>query len=252
MRNYDKIKILDRGFKMPDDVLIEVYVNPLQFIDVDEPWARFSNQEVNAQSIIDFLCTPGISSDVESLISRYKTISVEKKRIFAAPNEQRILDKLIWPLRNAKAGYMCGNFLGTIALCGMVAEMVSIFLFDVSSLKINHAKLTEEDQKAVFGSKFEKLGQERRVNILYAFGIINDEMKQNFDVIRNIRRGYLHLWSQDHEKLPSDSVKCFEAAVLLVVSAIGQDIRDGKIVLNKAILKYLEKQGTFSEFEQTK
>jgi hypothetical protein len=237
---------------MSDDVLIEGYVNQLQFIDVDEPWASFSNQEVNAQSILDFLCTPGLSSEIESMISRYKTISIEKKRIFVAPNEQRILDKLIWPLRNAKAGYMCGNFLGTIALCGMVAEMVSILLFDINSLKINHTDLTKKDQEAVFGSKFEKLGQERRVNILYTFGIINSEMKQNFDIIRNIRRGYLHLWSQDHEKLPLDSVKCFEAAVLLVVSAIGQDLKDGKIVLSKEILNYLQKQGIFSENEQTR
>lgn len=232
---------------MSEDKLIEGYVNPLHFIDVDEPWATTLNREVSAQSVLDFICTPGIGSDIESIISRYKAISVERKRIFAAPNEQRILDKLIWPLRNAKAGYMFGNFLGTIALCGMVAEMVSIFLFEINRFALNKRIMSDKDQKGVFGSKFEKLGQERRVNILYAFGVINDEMKQNFDVIRNIRRGYLHLWSQDHDKLPFDAVRCFEAAVMLVVSTIGQDLKDGKLILKKAILKYLEKQGIYSE-----
>jgi hypothetical protein len=232
---------------MSDDRLIDVYVNPIQFIDVDEPWATVLNREVSAQSVLDFICTPGVGSDIESILSRYKAISIEKKRILAAPNEQRILDKLIWPLRNAKAGYMCGNYLGVIALCGMVAEMVAIFLFEINSFKLNKTIVPDEGQKAIFGSSFEKLGQERRVNILYAFDVINNEMKKSFDIIRNIRRIYLHLWSQDHEKLPSDAVKCFEAAVLLVVSTIGQDLKDGKLILNKGIFEYLEKRGIYSE-----
>ena len=72
---------------------------------------------------------------MKSLIKRYKEISKEKVRFFAAPAEERILNKLVWPLRNAKASYMVGNYLGTIALCGMVSEMVAILLFDISDFK---------------------------------------------------------------------------------------------------------------------
>jgi hypothetical protein len=232
---------------MSDDKLIEGYINPLQFIDADEPWATGLNREISAQSILDFICTPGIGSDIESILSRYKSINVEKKRIFAAPKEQRLLDKFIWPLRNAKAAYMCGNYLGVVALCGMVGEMVAIFLFEINSIKINKRIITVKDQKALFGYNFEKLGQERRVKILYTFGIITDEMEKSFSDIRTIRKEYLHYWSKDHEKLPSDAVRCFEAAVLLVLSAIGLDLRDGKLIMNKAIFKYLEKRGIHSE-----
>jgi hypothetical protein len=233
--------------KMSDDRLIEVFVNPIQFTDVDKPWATL-NQEVTAQSVLDFICTPGVGSDIESILSRYKTISIERKRLLAAPNEQRILNKLIWPLRNAKAGYMCGNYLGVIALCGMVAEMVAIFLFEINIFQLNKRIMSDNDQKAVFGSNFEKLGQDRRINVLHTFGVIDDELRISFDTIRSIRRKYLHLWSQDHEKLPSDAVKCFEAAVLLVVSTIGQDLKDGKLLLNKGIIEYLEKKlGRYSE-----
>ncbi|MBM4286154.1 MAG: hypothetical protein FJ128_13065 [Deltaproteobacteria bacterium] len=228
---------------MSDDILLEVFVNPLQFTEVDEPWASVLNQKVTAQSILDFICTPGISSDIESIISRYKAISIEKERIFAAPNEQRILDKLIWPLRNAKAGYMCGNYLGTIALCGMVAEMVAVFLFDINKFAINKKEMSEKHQRAVFGYEFEKLGQERRVSILYAFGVINDEIKKCFDDIRSIRRRYLHLWSHYHDNLSYDAVTCFRSAVMLVVASIGQDLREGKLVLNKKIIQYLDKHG---------
>jgi hypothetical protein len=233
--------------RMADDKLIKVYLNPLQFTEVDEPWSTFLNQEVSAQSVLDFMCTPGVGSALESILSRYKAISIEKRRLFAAPNEQRILDKLIWPLHNAKAGYMCGNYLGVIALCGMVAEMLAIFLFEINRFGLNKRIMAVEDQRAVFGSNFEKLGQDRRVNILHSFGVIDGEMKRKFDDIRNIRKRYLHLWSQDHESLPADAVKCFESAVLLVVFSIGQDIRDGKLLLNDKIFKYLEKRGIYSE-----
>ncbi len=121
--------------KMSDDKLIEVYVNPLQFIEVDEPWASIETREVTPEAILNFICTPGIGSERDKLISRYKEISIEKQRLFAAPYEQRLLDKLIWPLRHAKAGYMVGNYLGTIALCGMVAEMVAILRFEISNFR---------------------------------------------------------------------------------------------------------------------
>jgi hypothetical protein len=236
---------------MPDDRLIEVFLNPLQFLDVDEPWAAVVEREVSPESVLDFICTPGIGSDLKSIISRYKKISIEKTRLFAAPNEQRILDKLVWPLRHAKAGYMCGNYLGTIALCGMVAEMVAMLLFEISNFMLNNRPMSEKDQESVFGSKFEKLGQERRVQILSVYGIINDGLRQAFDAIRTTRRRYLHLWSQDHDQLPSDAEKSFNAAVLIVVSAIGQNIKDGKLVLNPALVKYLEQHGTFAEKDET-
>lgn len=236
---------------MSDDKLIEVFINPLQFLDIDEPWASAGNREVRPESILNFVCTPGIGADLESMISRYKEISIEKPRLFAAPNEQRILDKLVWPLRHAKAAYMCGNFLGTIALCGMVAEMVAMLLFEIANINLNNRPMSEKDQAAVFGSKFEKLSQERRVQVLSAYGVINDNVDEGFKVIRTTRRQYLHLWSQDHEKLPTDAIKCFQAAVILVVSAIGQDIKDGKLLLNPSIVKYLEKKGLYTDKDES-
>jgi hypothetical protein len=54
----------------------------------------------------------------------FHQISPEPVRLVAVPAEQRILDKLAWPLRHAKASYMVGNYLAVIALYGM-AEMVA-------------------------------------------------------------------------------------------------------------------------------
>jgi hypothetical protein len=177
---------------------------------------------------------------IARLLARYQEISTAVG-LFFAPDEQRILDKLIWPLRNAKASFMVGNYLGTISLSGMVAEMVAMLLWEIADSQINGRSMTKDDEKLLFGSEFERLGQERRVSVLSAYGIIGDKTKSDFDKIRQIRRQYLHLWSHDHDRLPTDGVQSFHAAVSLVVIAIGQDVQDGMLVLNPQLVRYLER-----------
>ncbi len=232
---------------MSDKKLFEGWINPLAFQEVDQPWAPVIRAEVSPESIIEYACTPGLKSDVQSVVDRYKEISVEPLRLNVAPVEDRILTKLVWPLRHAKSCYMTGNYLGTISLCGMVAEMVSILLFDISDILINGKTLSREDEVGLFGSEFEKLGQERRISVLRTYNLISDEIKSNLDLIRTKRRRYLHIYSQDHSSLASDAVEVFKATVTVVVKVIGQDIIDGKIILNPAIIKYLEKQGRLSD-----
>ena len=235
--------------KKPEGKLFKIWLNPLQLIDVDEPWATLSEKELKAKDLIKFLCTPGIESDEKGLIQRYREISQEKKRLFAAPAEERILEKLVWPLRHAKASYMVGNYLGTISLSGMVSEMVAMLLFEMSDLSLNNRSMNNKDEKALFGSPFEKLGQHRRVEVLHAFSIIDDDTKADFDLIRTTRRKYLHLWSQDHESIPKDACNSYNAAVSIVVKAIGQDIRDGMLMINPKLVKYLERSGVYKPEE---
>jgi len=224
--------------------LIKAWINPLAFIEVDEPWASRPPSEVTAEIILGYMC-PTTSPDVKTLVEKYKEISVEEKRLNVVPAEERILEKLIWPLRHAKAAYMVGNNLGTISLCGIVAEMVTVLYFDISNILIGGDKLDEDKQKLLFGRRFEKLGQERRVKILRSFNIISEEMEDKLNQIRMIRRKYLHLWSQDHERLPKDAIEIFKMAESIVAEIIGQDIEDGYFKLNPAILKYLERKGAY-------
>lgn len=226
---------------MSGEKLFKAWINPLAFLEVDQPWAQLTKEPITLEAIIRFVCSPGMKTDTQSLVDRYKEISVEPIRLTAAPAEERILTKLVWPLRHAKACYMVGNYLGTISLCGMVGEMVAILLFEISNISINGKPLDKNDQVGLFGSEFEKLGQERRIGVLRSYNLIDDLLRANFDLIRTKRRRYLHIYSQDHANLPSDAIEVFKATTSVVVKAIGQDIRDGKIILNPALVKYLEK-----------
>ena len=128
--------------------------------------------------------------------------------------------------------------------------MVAILLFDLSEITLNKRPMSDSDQRAVFGSTFELLGQHRRVDVLSAYGLIDDEVKRSFDLIRTTRRRYLHLWSKQHNELPKDAVEVYHAAVTLAIYVIGQDVTDGKIVLKQAMVKYLEQTGDFKELEE--
>jgi hypothetical protein len=229
------------------DRLFKVWVNPLQFLEVDEPWASTSDRQLDLVALVRFATAPGTSSDLQALVERYREISVEPVRLFAAPAEQRVLEKLVWPLRHAKVAYMFGNYLGTIAMCGMVAEMVALFLFEIGEIRVNNSLLTEDGQKGLFGSRFERLRQDRRVSILHAYGMIDDPLKAAFDLVREQRRRYLHYWSQEHDSLPGDAREAFRAAVLLTVSAFGQNVQEGKLVLNPRFVRYLERLGLVAD-----
>jgi hypothetical protein len=64
-------------------------------------------------------------------------------------------------------------------------------------------------------------------------------------VIRERRRKYLHLWTQDHDALPADAVAVYKATLALVLALFPQEFRQGKVMLPGDILSYLEEHGGF-------
>ena len=73
---------------------INAWINPLAFVEVDRALPGEA-VEITSEAILKFLCATSTPSDPETLVERYKEISGEPVRLFAAPAEDRILDKLI-------------------------------------------------------------------------------------------------------------------------------------------------------------
>lgn len=217
-----------------------VYVNPMMFFGLDDP---FGDTAATAEGVLAALVSPGTDASVDAMRARAKALTEGSGGIFAAPHEKHILEKLVWPLRHAKASYCLGNYLGTIALVGMVSEMVAMTWFEATPFVINGNPMDDEAQKAVWGSTFEKLGQDRRVTILRAYGVINDDLRKSFDEVRLIRRKYLHLASQGHDRIEDDARAAFGHGIRQVAKLIGQDVRDGKILLSPVMVRYLSSRG---------
>ena len=222
-----------------NDEILKVYVNPFIFFEIDENWAHLGHTELSLDSVLKFLCTPDDDSSTTALIERYKAINDRSDGLRFVPTEARILENIVWPLRYAKGSYIVGNYLGTISLCGVVSEMLAILLFKSSEIQINGSPLTESGEKAIFGSSFEKLGQQRRVSILYGYNLIDQEIKTTFDKLREKRNRYLHNWSQDCQSLQRDAVDCYEATIKVTLFVIGQDVKEGRLLLKPNIIEYL-------------
>jgi hypothetical protein len=225
------------------DKLFNGWINPLLFIEATDFGGAFTGKNIDADCVIRYLCEPLEKADVEEILNRYREVEKYASQFFAAPNDEHVLEKLVWPLKNAIGCYMVGNYLGTISLCGMVAEMVAVLLFDISGVAINNNIMNVKTQENLFGCSFEKLGQDRRIKILSAYDLIDSDLQNFFDELRSIRKRYLHLYSQEHVKIAVDARKAIESSVQIVVRALGIDIHNGKLIMRSSFLRYLETKG---------
>ena len=223
----------------------QAWINPLAFPEVDFSPAG-DPDSTSAETILSFLCRPETPNDPESLVKRYKRISSTELPPSLVPAAPRILEKLVWPLREAQGSYVIGNNLSTVVLCGLAAEMVAMLLWKLAETQLNARTMKKKDEEALYGRSFENLAQARRVEILSAYGIIEPGRAEDFDTIRRTRNKYLHRWSHGHDDLQADAEKCFHAATRLVREAIAPlGFEDGKIMLNPKLVKYLaQEEGT--------
>jgi len=152
-------------------------------------------EEITNEDILNYLCSETIVPSIDHYTKSYKHISENINKLFMVPSEYEILNKLIYPLKRAIGSYMVGNYLGAIAICGMVSEMAIIFHYDTLKIKINKQD-SEDVVKKLYNTTFERLGQDRRVKFLNVLGFLSDEMVKQFNIVRNCRNEYLHSLSK--------------------------------------------------------
>lgn len=219
----------------------QAVINPLICLDIAH--SKPSDPPPPLDRVLAFVFAPDVEATAEAFTARYRELVQIGAWLPVAPAEASILEKLVWPLRSAIGSYALGNHLASIAMCGLVGEMVAILLWDVSSVTYQGQPIDEAQAKQLFGSSFEKLGQDRRVQVLRASRLIDDAAKQHFDDLRYIRKRYLHLFSQPHDAVAADARKAFGAASALVQLGLAIKIKDGKVILRPELANYLGARG---------
>jgi len=132
--------------------VIPAWINPLQCPEIDlEPATA---PPPNAHRLHDYLVAPEKHLTREAFVTRLREIAARARTLFKAPNEPTILERLVWPPRHAKGRHSLANYLGAIALCGMVA----ILLWDISKVTFTRP-MTDAGQRSLLGDTFDKLGQ---------------------------------------------------------------------------------------------
>ena len=203
------------------------------------------NQPIDPSFLVKDLCMDFNSEFIENVRKRYWLLTTPELDIFVVPNEKKILEKLVWPLRKAKQAFILGDYLGCIALCGTVCEMAIIFLFDLANTRNNGKLLSTKQQKQISGNTFEKLGQEKRIQVLYNVKLLSEELKKDADAVRKIRRQYLHFLSKSYSRIKKDAEDAYKGSFRLVKSLVDLPVgREGKIVIPPHLDNYLKKKST--------
>jgi hypothetical protein len=230
----DEIK-LNPGDKIQLMFPHPVKVDPLMWFEAEEnpPSERFPAMPLTLeQSFYEFLNGPRqYHRDLTKFIERYRQITAAEREVpfRIVPGEPRIVGRLLLPLRHAKASFVVGNLLGTIALCGMVAEMAAILTLELSAwdpaLKDAAAIVTAEAKKRK--PEFADLGQATRVRLLKDHGLIDDRQFNWFGNVRGARRLQLHFLDQ---KPPTEAqtLSIYSAARGVFATTIGNDYRSGE------------------------
>jgi len=214
--------------------LLPIHLNALRFFSLEGGEPEWEEIMRELGSVF------GSPPNFDELKQRYEE-ATEKFQIFAVPSEPKIVSKLLEPLHGAKAAYVLGNFLSCIALCGMVAEMVAILMYEVREFTINGNALDQKTQKGVFSMSFEKLGQDRKIEVLGALLMINEQERQAFTTVKTIRKNYLHYLSQPHDRIREDARNAFGETAKLIVWLMGLSVAPGTMVLDQRFINYLKK-----------
>jgi len=223
---------------------INVWVNPLRFFSLEGEPFNPDHTEIDYQKLVSDLRGPDDDNLIEKVRGRYKLLTNYDDNLFIVPVNNVILQKLVWPLRAAKQAFCLGNYLGCIALCGTVAEMITIFLFEIANITINGVKPDDSAQRKLFGNTFEKLGQERRLEILEVYGILSKKLAHEANQIRGIRKTYLHILSKDFTSLEKDAKSVYKSAAMLIGEMVSlKPGEGGKITIPAHLVNFLSKAG---------
>ncbi len=226
-----------------NDKPIPSWLRPLSFSSIGELPFLSHTKPIDPSFLVQDLCQDFTQGFLENIRKRYWLLTSPQLDIFIVPNEKKILEKLVWPLRKAKQTFMLSDFLGCIALCGMACEMAIIFLLELTAIQATGKPLTTKQQKQIFGSTFEKLGQEKRIHELREAKFLGEELAKDADAVRKIRRQYLHFLSKSYSRIEKDAEDAYKASFRVVKSLVDLPIsNEGKIVIPGHLTNYLKKK----------
>lgn len=150
---------------------------------------------------------------------------------------QELWQSLINPLRLAKRAYAFGDHIVTIALTGMVSEMLALVTFEVYGPVRSQRGSTRG--RVYSCEQFERLGQGERIEALKP--LLQPDRIKEFDLIRKIRREYLHFWTKSHARIREDAKRCFLAAMSLLLNFLDPGIQGTSLTLHPQVLAALKR-----------
>ncbi|MDY0133365.1 MAG: hypothetical protein RBR53_11960 [Desulforegulaceae bacterium] len=194
-------------------------------------------EEFDRDLLISFFNLP-IEALSEEVIDRYIEVTTKETHTAIVPHTERLFERLLKPLRSAKKNYCLGEYSATIALCGTVAEMLALLLWEINEVRLRGQVIKKNEEKGLFGKNFDDLNHARRLNVLKTFGFISDNQFQKFEQIRKKRNSYLHSWTVNLSNEKQDALNSFKLIFQLFMEITEIGLADaGTVRVNPKILK---------------
>ncbi|MCX6738281.1 MAG: hypothetical protein NTY11_02615 [Candidatus Parcubacteria bacterium] len=196
--------------------------------DIDLPWVMW---------LENFLGLPR-TSFVAEILERFREINTRETFMSIVPSIQ----KLLKPLRDSCKAYCLGLYSASIALSAVEAESLQILLWEIHGIKLNSSEMTEVQEKAIFGRRFERIEQSRRIEILSSFGWITEDQNDLFHRIRGARNRYLHSWSEDFNREKEEALLCYRDVFKLFREITAVKLKDSSsIEANPLLTQWMQK-----------
>jgi len=217
------------------------YIKKEDIDDILNPTIENQNRNHIRNILESFFGLP-VNALSKEILERYTDITTEELHLPLVPHTEKIFNRLLKPLKSAKLNYCLGDYLATIASCGVASEMLTILLWKISDIMLNNKPMTENDEKGLFGKSFEKLIQEKKLNILKTYGLINNIQYGNFISIKNSRNHYLHWWNLEIKNEKAEALNIFKKSLQLFkeITGIGLSKEPGAIKINPLLMKVFD------------
>ena len=204
---------------------------------VPEPDNTLRPHACNPGLLLRAFCSSHAPSDTYCK-KRYVEISEFDEQLQFFIEEQGLMENVFGPLRQAKTNYILGNYVGSIALCGIVAEKMAILIYRMN--KPNSTKLEDFDKE---------YSQAKRIRVLQEESLIEDNSAEDFDYIREARRSFLHHWLTPEEGTAEQTLRAYAAAIRLVLVVVDYKNVDGRLILNSKFMKFLDDRGATTDIK---
>jgi hypothetical protein len=194
-------------------------------------------EEFDRDLLISFFNLP-VEALSEDIIKRYIEVTTKETHTAIVPHTERLFERLLKPLRSAKKNYCLGEYSATIALCGAVAEMLVLLLWEINEVRLKGQIIGKNEERGLFGKNFDDLNHARRLNVLKTFGFISDDQFRKFEQVRKKRNSYLHSWTVNLSNEKQDALNSFKLIFQLFMEITEIGLADaGTVRVNPKILK---------------
>lgn len=227
---------------MSKDNIIPFFINPLVFFKASD-FLNGEDTELTADDVLEYLTKDGKTVPISQMKANYQLLYKKSASFFGLPSDFNILNKMIFPLKRSIGYFTIGNFRESIAVAAFVAEMATIFKYQIYSVSvIKRPILSEADEKENL-SQVERMTQSARIKKLKLDGLIDATLACKFDFVRLKRNKYLHSLLLEEGDIQIVAKEVIENTVEIVRTVFALRIANGRVTLDQRVIDYLSKKG---------